>query len=56
MELDLRMWLGSSEFLSLLRFIYFETNSIFLRPLHEKITKQEVEAVIESYKRMKWWP
>ncbi|CAD0086520.1 unnamed protein product [Aureobasidium mustum] len=23
---------------------------------HEKLTKQEVEAVIDSYKRMKWWP
>lgn len=26
------------------------------RPTHEKISKAEVEAVIESYKRMKWWP
>lgn len=26
------------------------------RPIHEKITKEEVEAVIESYKRMQWWP
>ncbi|KAK1057886.1 hypothetical protein LTR74_013800 [Friedmanniomyces endolithicus] len=26
------------------------------RPRHERITKEEVQAVIESYKRMKWWP
>ena len=26
------------------------------RPLHERITKAEVESVIESYKRMDWWP
>ncbi len=26
------------------------------RPLHEKMTKEEVQAVIESYKRMNWWP
>ncbi|KAK4954560.1 hypothetical protein LTR10_007991 [Elasticomyces elasticus] len=23
---------------------------------HERITKEEVQAVIESYKRMRWWP
>jgi hypothetical protein len=23
---------------------------------HPKLTKEEVEAVIESYRRMKWWP
>lgn len=23
---------------------------------HPKITRQECESVIESYKRMKWWP
>ncbi|EMC95258.1 hypothetical protein BAUCODRAFT_44145, partial [Baudoinia panamericana UAMH 10762] len=26
------------------------------RPRHERITREEVEAVIESYKRMHWWP
>jgi nucleoside-diphosphate-sugar epimerase len=26
------------------------------RYTHEKLTKQEVESVIESYKRMNWWP
>ncbi|QIW95742.1 hypothetical protein AMS68_001260 [Peltaster fructicola] len=26
------------------------------RPKHETITKDEVEAVIESYKKMGWWP
>jgi hypothetical protein len=26
------------------------------RPKHERMTKDEIEAVIESYKRMKWWP
>ncbi|KAK4565532.1 hypothetical protein LTR86_004149 [Recurvomyces mirabilis] len=26
------------------------------RPKHERITRQEVEEVIESYRRMKWWP
>jgi len=26
------------------------------RPQHERITKAEVEEVIESYKRMNWWP
>ncbi|KAK5133254.1 hypothetical protein LTR08_007988 [Meristemomyces frigidus] len=26
------------------------------RPEHERITKEEVQAVIDSYKRMKWWP
>lgn len=26
------------------------------RPVHERISKEEVEAVIESYRRMKWWP
>ncbi|WPH01031.1 Hypothetical protein R9X50_00386500 [Acrodontium crateriforme] len=25
-------------------------------PLHARITKEEVEAVIESYKKMNWWP
>ncbi|KAM0722450.1 hypothetical protein Q7P37_001891 [Cladosporium fusiforme] len=25
-------------------------------PKHDRITKQEVEDVIESYRRMKWWP
>jgi hypothetical protein len=23
---------------------------------HPKLTKAEIEDVIESYKRMKWWP
>jgi hypothetical protein len=26
------------------------------RPKHERMTKEEIEDVIESYKRMKWWP
>lgn len=26
------------------------------KPKHERITKQEIEEVIDSYKRMKWWP
>ncbi|KAF2719966.1 NAD(P)-binding protein [Polychaeton citri CBS 116435] len=26
------------------------------RPEHERISRAEVEAVIESYRRMKWWP
>ena len=26
------------------------------RPIHERLTKKEVEDVIESYKRMNWWP
>lgn len=26
------------------------------RPKHERLTKAEVEDVIESYKRMGWWP
>lgn len=26
------------------------------RPEHERITKDEVEAVIESFKKMNWWP
>ena len=30
--------------------------SSLFRPKHERITKQEVEEIIESYKRMKWWP
>lgn len=35
------------------------TDSILIissRPLHARITKEEVEAVIESYKKMNWWP
>lgn len=28
----------------------------FARPKHERISKEEVEDVIESYKRMNWWP
>lgn len=33
----------------------FET-VVGFRPQHERITKEEVEAVIESYKKMGWWP
>ncbi|KAM3420316.1 hypothetical protein BST61_g3599 [Cercospora zeina] len=33
----------------------FET-VVGFRPQHERITKEEVEAVIESYKTMGWWP
>ncbi|KAI7284324.1 NAD(P)-binding protein [Hortaea werneckii] len=33
----------------------FETVLGF-RPQHERITKEEVEGVIASYKRMNWWP
>ncbi|KAI9700463.1 MAG: hypothetical protein M1820_006762 [Bogoriella megaspora] len=31
-------------------------NTVGFRYKHERITKQEVEDVIESYKRMNWWP
>ncbi|KAG9767444.1 NAD(P)-binding protein, partial [Aureobasidium melanogenum] len=30
--------------------------TVGFRYTHEKLTKAEVEAVIDSYKRMKWWP
>ncbi|KAF7195210.1 putative short-chain dehydrogenase/reductase family 42E member 2 [Pseudocercospora fuligena] len=33
----------------------FET-VVGFRPQHERITKEEVQAVIESYKSMGWWP
>ncbi|KXT07632.1 hypothetical protein AC578_10122 [Pseudocercospora eumusae] len=33
----------------------FET-VVGFRPQHERITKDEVQAVIESYKSMGWWP
>ncbi|PPJ57160.1 hypothetical protein CBER1_08450 [Cercospora berteroae] len=33
----------------------FET-VVGFRPQHERITKEEVESVIESYKTMGWWP
>jgi hypothetical protein len=32
-----------------------ETNES-LRYQHEKLTKEEVDKVIESYKAMGWWP
>jgi len=31
-------------------------NVVGFRPKHERITKEEVQAVIESYRRMNWWP
>ncbi|KXL51539.1 hypothetical protein M433DRAFT_150560 [Acidomyces richmondensis BFW] len=31
-------------------------NVVGFRPIHERITKEEVQAVIESYRRMNWWP
>lgn len=56
MEAGLRVWLGSRK-----TFLWTQaamTNSLTMprRPKHERITKQEVEDVIESYRRMKWWP
>ena len=35
---------------------YIFANNFPPRPKHERITKQEIEDVIESYRRMKWWP
>lgn len=60
MAVDSRVLLDSSELFAQTRLqdCFKSANLTFAhtRPMHEKITKEEVEAVIESYKRMNWWP
>ena len=56
MEVDLKVLLASSELSLNLTCAFLKLTVFVSRPLHEKITKAEVEAVIDSYKRMKWWP
>lgn len=56
MEADLKMLLNSSEQVPKSRTSRMAADFILTRPRYEEITKEEVKAVIESYKRMNWWP
>jgi hypothetical protein len=29
---------------------------VIVRPVHEKITADEIRKVIEGFKKMNWWP
>jgi hypothetical protein len=53
MAVDLSPWLDSGESTFAVPFLVVTD---LRRPRHERITKEEVQAVIESYRRMNWWP
>jgi hypothetical protein len=47
---------GSSEFLFRIGIACVTMTNGAYRYNHPKLTKKEVEDVIDSYKAMKWWP